>query len=59
MSVVRKELADLRVADCWIFDLDNTLYPIVNNLFPQVEVRMTQFICEPSVSAVPNSIEIM
>ncbi len=46
MSVVRKELADLRGADCWIFDLDNTLYPIVNNLFPQVEVRMTQFICE-------------
>lgn len=28
----------------WVFDLDNTLYPASSSLFPQIEMRMTQFI---------------
>ncbi len=30
----------------WVFDLDNTLYPASCNLFPQIDVRMKQFIAE-------------
>jgi putative hydrolase of the HAD superfamily len=30
--------------DCWIFDLDNTLYPASCNLFPQVDRRIGEFI---------------
>lgn len=30
--------------DCWIFDLDNTLYPASCNLFAQVDQRITAFI---------------
>jgi len=30
--------------DCWIFDLDNTLYPSSANLFSQIDVLMGQFI---------------
>jgi hypothetical protein len=26
--------------DCWIFDLDNTLYPAETCLFDQIDVRM-------------------
>ncbi len=40
-----KSLLDLSGRD-WIFDLDNTLYPPTSSLFPQVEKRMTEFICE-------------
>ncbi len=32
-------------AGCWIFDLDNTLYPDDLGLFNQVSRRMTEFIC--------------
>lgn len=32
-------------ADCWIFDLDNTLYPDDLGLFGQISRRMTEFIC--------------
>jgi len=32
--------------DCWIFDLDNTLYPSSANLFSQIDVLMGQFISE-------------
>ncbi len=31
---------------CWIFDLDNTLYPAASNLFTRVSIRMTRFIQE-------------
>jgi len=31
---------------CWIFDLDNTLYPAECNLFAQVDRRMGEFIAE-------------
>ncbi len=30
--------------DCWIFDLDNTLYPASCNVFPLIERRMGAFI---------------
>ncbi len=30
--------------DCWIFDLDNTLYPPSTRLFDQIDLRMGQFI---------------
>lgn len=30
--------------DCWIFDLDNTLYPPQCNLFAQIDIRMGRFI---------------
>lgn len=30
----------------WVFDLDNTLYPASCSLFPQIDLRMRQFIAE-------------
>lgn len=30
----------------WVFDLDNTLYPASCSLFPQIDVRMRQFIAK-------------
>lgn len=30
--------------DCWIFDLDNTLYPASTKLFDQIDVRMGEYI---------------
>lgn len=35
---------DPTIVDCWIFDLDNTLYPAWTDLFGQIDVRMGQFI---------------
>ena len=32
--------------DAWVFDLDNTLYPASCSLFPQIDVRMRQFIAQ-------------
>jgi putative hydrolase of the HAD superfamily len=32
--------------DAWVFDLDNTLYPASSSLFPQIDVRMRQFIAQ-------------
>lgn len=32
--------------DCWIFDLDNTLYPPSTKLFDQIDVLMGRFISE-------------
>lgn len=39
--------------DCWIFDLDNSLYPASANLFALIDVRMGRFIqqlleCDPT-----------
>lgn len=36
--------AELVEIDCWIFDLDNTLYPPSAGLFHQIDKRMTDFI---------------
>jgi putative hydrolase of the HAD superfamily len=30
--------------DCWLFDMDNTLYPASANLFAQIDLRMEAFI---------------
>jgi putative hydrolase of the HAD superfamily len=37
-------LAALRHIDCWIFDLDNSLYPASANLFALIDQRMGEFI---------------
>jgi putative hydrolase of the HAD superfamily len=34
----------LQHVECWVFDLDNTLYPARCNLFAQVDVRIGQYI---------------
>ena len=36
--------ASLRHVDCWIFDLDNSLYPASADLFALIDVRMGEFI---------------
>ena len=36
-----KNLAEI---DCWIFDLDNTLYPASIDLFGQINVKMSNYI---------------
>jgi putative hydrolase of the HAD superfamily len=33
-------------AECWVFDLDNTLYPASSNIFTQVDEKMTRFIAD-------------
>src|SRR5713226_2069496 len=42
----RRERCPLGAVETWIFDLDNTLYPASCRLFDQVQLRMTEFICE-------------
>lgn len=37
-------LPALRHIDCWIFDLDNSLYPASANLFALIDVRMGEYI---------------
>ena len=36
----------LHQTDCWVFDLDNTLYPAACDLFLQVDQRIQQFIMD-------------
>ena len=36
--------APLASIDCWIFDLDNSLYPASTNLFELIDVRMGEYI---------------
>jgi putative hydrolase of the HAD superfamily len=42
----RRERCPLGEVETWIFDLDNTLYPASCRLFDQVQLRMTEFICD-------------
>src|SRR6266849_4745967 len=42
----RRESCPLGAVETWIFDLDNTLYPASCRLFDQVQLRMTEFICD-------------
>ncbi len=42
----RSERCPLGSVETWIFDLDNTLYPASCRLFDQVQLRMTEFICD-------------
>lgn len=39
-------LAPLRHVDCWIFDLDNSLYPASTDLFSLIDARMGEYIQE-------------
>jgi putative hydrolase of the HAD superfamily len=39
-----QSIIDPGAVSCWVFDLDNTLYPQATNLFARVSRRMTQFI---------------
>ena len=41
-----KKLKNLSNIDCWIFDLDNTLYPVSTNLFTQINVNMSNYIMD-------------
>ena len=36
--------ADLSHVDTWLFDLDNTLYPLESEFMGLIEVRMTEFV---------------
>jgi putative hydrolase of the HAD superfamily len=36
--------ADLRHVDTWLFDLDNTLYPIESGFMGEIEKRMTAYV---------------
>ncbi|HEX9946304.1 MAG TPA: pyrimidine 5'-nucleotidase [Allosphingosinicella sp.] len=38
--------APLASIDCWIFDLDNSLYPASTNLFELIDVRMGEYIAK-------------
>lgn len=40
-AALARDFADVT---CWIFDLDNTLYPPETALFPQIEARMTAYV---------------
>ena len=42
--MVRRMLSALRHIDCWIFDLDNSLYPASANLFALIDIRMGEYI---------------
>ena len=37
-------MENLAEIDCWIFDLDNTLYPASIDLFSQINVKMSNYI---------------
>ena len=37
-------MKDLSEIDCWIFDLDNTLYPASVDLFAQINIKMSSYI---------------
>ena len=37
-------MKDLSEIDCWIFDLDNTLYPASVDLFGQIKIKMSNYI---------------
>ncbi|MEK9672271.1 MAG: pyrimidine 5'-nucleotidase [Rhodospirillaceae bacterium] len=43
-SAARPPMADLRRADVWVFDLDNTLYPARCRLFDQVDWNITRYV---------------
>jgi putative hydrolase of the HAD superfamily len=41
---IRENAEDLKSAEVWVFDLDNTLYPAASNLFDQVDWNMTDYV---------------
>jgi len=43
---LRREGCPLGEVETWVFDLDNTLYPASSGLFPRVQERMNDYICQ-------------
>jgi putative hydrolase of the HAD superfamily len=43
-AAVNQDSADLRHVDTWLFDLDNTLYPLESGLALTVSARITDFV---------------
>ena len=41
-----RDLTSLKEAETWVFDLDNTLYPVTANLFDQIDRRMCSYIAD-------------
>ena len=39
----KRDLADFRRVEAWVFDLDNTLYPPHSDLWPQIDARITAY----------------
>lgn len=39
-------IVDFAKIDCWVFDLDNTLYPRTCDLFAQVDILITQYVMD-------------
>ncbi len=39
----KKDLADFRRVETWVFDLDNTLYPPHSDLWPKIDARITAY----------------
>jgi len=46
MKQINALKTNLLQAECWVFDLDNTLYPATSDVFAQVDKKMTLFIAE-------------
>ena len=46
MTVAEAVAADLTHVDTWLFDLDNTLYPLESGLAGMVSERITDFVAE-------------
>ncbi|HLZ83093.1 MAG TPA: pyrimidine 5'-nucleotidase [Caulobacteraceae bacterium] len=44
MPVIARHGADLRHVDTWLFDLDNTLYPLDSGLAARMSPRITDFV---------------
>jgi putative hydrolase of the HAD superfamily len=53
VSALSGKGVDLRHVDTWLFDLDNTLYPIDSDLGRQVESRVTDYVV--AVSGLPRA----
>lgn len=45
-ATMTQERADLRHIDTWLFDLDNTLYPLESGLAVTVSARITDFVAD-------------
>jgi putative hydrolase of the HAD superfamily len=50
--------ADLRHVDTWLFDLDNTLYPMDSGLGAQLSPRMTAFVARTTGLSGPEALKL-
>src|ERR1700719_1484478 len=56
--ITRQERCPLGEIETWIFDLDNTLYPASCGLFPQVQQRMNEYICDRLAASEEQAAEL-